>query len=110
MARSLLEQNYGKIKRLNQIYSSEHLENVEIVAEDPALFDSLGSSKETKLFHKLKSSVFPFHKVSVVVPVFNGATTAATYPPCSAISSGNEESSFVLLSIKVMTFLKAPKE
>ncbi|MEC8374617.1 MAG: glycosyltransferase family A protein, partial [Pseudomonadota bacterium] len=78
MARSLLEQKYGKIKRLNQIYSSEHLENVEIVAEDPALFDSLGSSKETKLFHKLKSSVFPFHKVSVVVPVFNGATTAAT--------------------------------
>ena len=64
MARSLLEQNCGKIKRLNQIYSFEHLENVEIVAEDPALFDSLGSSKETKLFHKLKSFVFPFHKVS----------------------------------------------
>ncbi|WP_348681480.1 glycosyltransferase [Alteromonas mediterranea] len=78
MARALLEQKYGKIKRLNQIYSSENLENVEIVAEDLALFDSLGSSNETKLFHKLKSFVFPFHKVSVVVPVFNGATTAAT--------------------------------
>lgn len=78
MARSLLEQKCGKIQRLNQIYSSEHLGNVEIVAEAPALFDSLGNSEETKLFHKLKSSVFPFHKVSVVVPVFNGATTAET--------------------------------
>jgi glycosyltransferase involved in cell wall biosynthesis len=79
MARSLLEQKCEKkVKRLNQIYSSKHLENVEIVSKDQAWFDSLHSSKEKKLFSRFISSAFPFHKVSIVVPVFNGAKTIAT--------------------------------
>ena len=78
MARSLLEQKCGKIKFLNQIYTSKHLANVEIVAEKPALFDSIGISKEKKRFSRLLSSVFPFYKVTVVVPVFNGSKTVTT--------------------------------
>lgn len=78
MARSLLEQKCEKIKRLNEIYSSRRLENVEIVVEELALFDRLYSSKGQKLVSKFLPSVFPFHKVSVVVPVFNGAKTIAT--------------------------------
>ncbi|MDO6578832.1 glycosyltransferase [Alteromonas stellipolaris] len=78
MARSLLEQKYGKIKRLNQIYSSKHLENLEIVTEKSALFDSLDSNNGKSQFNGLISSIFPFHKISVVVPVFNGARTVAT--------------------------------
>ncbi|ANB21085.1 hypothetical protein A6K25_07180 [Alteromonas stellipolaris] len=78
IARSLLEQKCGKIDLLNQIYTFKHLTNVEIVAEKPALLDSIDSSKEKKLFSKLVASGLPFHRVSVVVPVFNGSKTIAT--------------------------------